>query len=264
MRYFYIDDWYSYEDLYNLFGITLEPSSPLTLYDYDLNHLDCWEYNSHTWVEQDSQWYDSDNLPYFKKSGLQTKVYIIDKPMLLEVFTRRESNLLLYNNELNSFEYLHNTFGITMTSSTTYYVKNGIVHCWYNQELNKYWDVDTQKWYDEAPDYSDIPSDVDSINKVGAIAMFLFEQNATNVQYGTLVNGLSLKQISINMPRSGEVYYSKSPSVQVTGTWRLLTSVKKSSVDDPCTVLAIKVSSEQTQSSLDTYSPFVESVNYDL
>ena len=119
MRYFYIDNWYSYEDLHNLFGITLEPSNSLTLYDTELNQLDCWEYNSSTWVEQDNKWYNSDDLPYFKKSDLKTKVYIIDKPMLLDVFTRRESNLLLYNNKLNSFEYLHNTFGITMTSSTT-------------------------------------------------------------------------------------------------------------------------------------------------
>lgn len=273
MKYYYNDGWYTYEELYQQFGITLEPPNLVTLYDTDLTQFDGWEYNESTWIISDNRWYSCSDLPYYKKTDIQTSVYFIDQPLSLDVYSRRESNLLLYESHLSSFEYLHNTKGITWTSSTVYYVKNGIIRCWYNHDIDQYWDTDTSAWYDEAPDYRDDPFDVDSIDKVGAVALFLFMRNAENVQYGALTNGVYLKPVSVNLPTSGELHYTTStPNNAVTGTWRILTPVKRSSVSDPCVILATKVSNDNYNGSLYSAatnntsgtSNFVEIIQYDL
>lgn len=273
MKYYYNENWYTYDELYRYYGITLEPPNTVTLYDTDMNPYYGWEYRSSTWIVHDSEWYTYNTLPYYNRTGIQSLVYFIDQPLSLDVYSRRESNLLLYDNKLSSFEYLHNTNGFTLTSSTVYYVKNGIIRCWYNHDIDQYWDTDTSAWYDEAPDYRDDPFDVDSINKVGAVALFLFTRDAENVRYGTLVNSNFLKPVSVNMPASGELQYSIKTLESITGTWRLLTPVRTSSLTNPCVVLATKVSNDNlvgnnlvSSSSLSTNgtSNFVEIVQYDL
>ena len=67
MKYYYNDGWYTYEELYQQFGITLEPPNLVTLYDVDLTPFDGWEYNENTWIISDNRWYSYSDLPYYKK-----------------------------------------------------------------------------------------------------------------------------------------------------------------------------------------------------
>ena len=95
------------------------------------------------------------------------------------------------------------------------------------------------------PSYND-DFNVDTINDVGAIGMFAYISDIDSpIQYGTLVDSTSLKPISINFPSSGQLNYTKVSVDTITGTWKLLSPVQRSSSTDPSVVIALKVSDDQ-------------------
>lgn len=242
--YYYDNDWRTFENLHDDYGITLTQSTPTVVYDNSLNQYSGWIDNdtqdSNHWIINDSQWYSLNSIPYWIKLEEQDTLYLIDQTLDLDTYKKQSSKMYYYNGELQSFEFMYNNFGITSTPSIVYYIKNGIIKCWYNSGVNKYWDVDTAKWYNEAPDYSGGGSgDIDS---VGASGLFLYYSSLGQpTPYGTLVNGSTLVPVSINMPLSGDMSCQRH-SIILTGTWKILTEVAETSAIKPCIVFATKVS----------------------
>jgi hypothetical protein len=79
----------------------------------------------------------------------------------------------------------------------------------------------------------------------------------------------------MNFPSSGELNYSTAQNHSISGTWRLLSAVTKSSPTEPCIVLAIKVSdlelnitqqddSNISNNSITQNNNYIETVEYNL
>lgn len=245
--YYYNGDWRSFDYLHDNYGITFTQSTPTNVYDNSLNSYTAWIDNdtgdNDHWVVDDNQWYSLNVIPYWIKLEDPDNVYLIDQSLDLDEYRKQSSEMYVYNGELQSFEYMYNNFGITHTPSAVYYIKNGIIKCWYNSAINKYWDVDTARWYNNAPDYSGGGSgDIDS---VGASGLFLYYSPLGQfTPYGTLVNGSLLVPISISMPLSGDMSCQRH-TITLTGTWKILTEVAETSSTKPCIVFATKVSDIQ-------------------
>ncbi len=248
--YFYNGEWLPYQTLYDDHGITLTPSTPITLYDTELNEYAAWiEHdtgNENIWVVPENRWYSQNELPYWIKTSRKFTVYLISQNLNLDIYTCQGNELYNYNGHLQSFQYMHLGFGITLTPSEIYFVKDNIIKCWYNRDINQYWDVDTVHWYPTAPDYSDdTPGD---INAIGATGIFLYHsETGLPTHYGTLVNARQLQAMCMNFPDSGAFSYTKITSVTITGTWKILTEVYRSSKENPCVVFATKVSEDATE-----------------
>ena len=272
MKYYYNNQWYSYEDLHNQFGITNTPAEDVTLYDTDLQTYNGWDFDNKIWVEHDSQWFSYYDLPYYRKSSDYTNLYIADQLIIPEKFTKHNTlSYYNYNNHLYSYEYLHYNFGITLTESQIYYVKYGVIKCWYNPDIRLYWDTETSEWYEYPKKYDDSPIDADDINEVGAMSLFIYKNDITSrIDYGTVVSASLLTPISMNFPCSGEFNYSVNNTSAITGAWRLLSNVSKTSSTDPAIVLAIKVSDNDPNSQNTTSTNnaptnnFIETVEYNL
>lgn len=261
--YYYNGEWQQYDYLHITYGITLEPSTPITVYDDELNGYSAWidttDERHPIWVVRDSQWYFPEELPYWIKLDTKYNVYLIGQLLQLDTYTRASSEMYDYNGGLKSYLYMHNNFGITKTPSTVYYVKNNIIKCWYNPtpdpELpnDKYWDVDTIQWYDRAPEYG---GDTGDINAVGATGLFLYySETGLATSYGTVVDGHCLQPMCLNMPISGDMSCQRH-DIELTGSWRILTETSRTSAIKPCIVFATKISDIAPDES-DSVSPSV-------
>lgn len=169
-------------------------------------------------------------------------LYVIDKR---REFVRSSSGLLFYDGSYYTEEELQNNFGITSTPSVVYYVRNGVMKCWYNDNLKKYWDTETSKWLLYPPDYDENPIDeITDINQIGAMGMFLYysKNNETTLKYGTVVDGSRLKSTYFRLPTTGFFTYTEVKDLVLTGLWKILTEIKIVSENEPCMVFAVKVS----------------------
>ena len=276
MEYYYDGAWRQYDELHDQYGITLAATTPITVYTEELEELNGWEDLTEAWIVQNTRWYPLDELPYYRKTDNQTQFYLIGQLLSLDEYTRWDSSLYNYENHLYSQQFLHDRCGITVTPSQIYYAKNNVIKCWYNPDENQYWDVDTVQWYPDPPSYEDSPIDASDINRIGAMGLFAFTSDSINsIHYGTIVNASQLQPISMNFPNSGEFNYTKVlTETPITGRWRLLSAIAKSSDTEPCIVLAIKVS-EQLGTSLGSSHTnsnsnnqitgnFVETIEYNL
>ena len=285
MEYYYDGAWRSLVELHDTYGITLFPTIPITVYIEDLEEFHGWEYinedepsESEAWICEDGRWYPlyPDELPYYRKTGNTKDLYLIGQLISFDEYSKQGSIMYPYENHLNSQLWLHDHYGITETPSQVYYVKNSVIKCWYNSDENQYWDVDTVQWYPDPPSYEDSPIDASDINRIGAMGLFAFTSDSVNsIHYGTIVNASQLQPISMNFPNSGEFNYTKVlTETPITGRWRLLSAIAKSSDTEPCIVLAIKVS-EQLGNSLGSSHTnsnsnnqitgnFVETIEYNL
>ena len=256
-EYFYNGAWQSLEYLHDHHGITLYPATPITVYEEDLTPLSGWEYinedepsESETWIVRDIRWYKRfpDEMPYYRKTGNYIDRYLIGQLLSLEEYFKWDSYLYPYEGHLYTDRFLHDHYGITRTPSVVYYAKDSVVKCWYNEDEDQYFDVDTATWYPEPPVYEPSPAEADNINKVGAIGLFAFKTDSqSGIEYGTLISASQLQPISMNFPNSGEFNYTKVDTIPITGTWRLLTTIAKSSRTSPCIVLAIKKSDDEIE-----------------
>lgn len=261
--YYYDGEWRTYDDLHENYGITASPSTPVTLYDSSLNEYPGWVDTSDntTWIVQDNKWYTDNDIPYWTKLH-KANIYLIDRNLNLYEYSLRESITYPHNGQLQSFQYMHLGFGITLTPSEIYYIKDGVIKCWYNKDIDKYWDVDTTQWYDNPPDYESgsgsggsggcdcncdcnggINPDINNINQIGAISIFALEkEDNIEITLGTNVDGSLLKPVCLNFEFSGETSCSDISSDQPIGMWKLLSAASKSATR--CIVLAIKVSDD--------------------
>jgi hypothetical protein len=251
-QYFYEGEWKTYSELYYEHGVTRNPSTPITIYDDDLNEYSAWidTENGNIWVESyeapfeypnaQGRWFTPSELPFWIKTGDLYSVYLISQPIALTEYTKNSVVGYEYNGQIQSYLYLHNTFGLTTTPSSIYFTRNNIIKCWYNADdpTDKYWDVDTTHWYLTAPDYSDYSGGMDSL---GASGLFLYIGEPAH--YGTLISGDDLRPASINFSNAGELSCTRIPAISLTGTWSLLTEVLYSSHERPCIVFATKISS---------------------
>lgn len=247
--YYYDGDWRPYDYLHEYYGITLVPATPLVVYDDALHEFNAWveQGTGYIWVVQDNQWYPPEELPYWIKLDTKYKVYLIDEPILLDTYRRRGTELYYYKGNLQPFSYMHNGFGITITPSRIYLVQDGIIKCWFNPDIDDlpYWDVDTSMWLAEPPSHGGSGG----IDDVGSTGTFLFNSmSGLPTHYGALVSGDRLLPMCLNMPDSGELSCTKFSTVQVTGTWKILTETGRSSDDNRCIVTAIKVSDDSSYS----------------
>ena len=277
--YYYDGEWRTYDYLHENYGMTLNPSTPVVRYDSSLNEYSGWIDTSDntTWIVQDSQWYTDNDIPYWTKLQ-KVNIYLIDQNLNLNEYSLRESITYPHNGQLQSFQYMHLGFGITRTPSEIYYIKDGIIKCWYNKDIDKYWDVDTVQWYDNPPDYDSgsgggsggsgscdcncdcngiIPGSGD-VNSVGAIGLFsYYSETGSPTKYGTLVDGSRLLPVCITFPDSGDISYTKH-TIKLTGTWKLLTETSNSSQTKPCIVVATKISEQASEN--DSESTDINSV----
>ncbi len=253
--YYYNGEWQPYQTLHDEHGITLTPSTPITVYDNSLNGYPAWveQDTDNVWVVADQQWYTYDTLPYWVKLDTKYRVYLIDNPMYLDTYRLRTTEMYEYNGSLQNFDYMHNGYGITTTPSQVYLVQDGMIKCWYNQDILDlpYWDVDSRRWV-ATPPHSGSSG---GINDIGSTGMFLFTNTSgTPVHYGTFIQGSQLQPICLNFPYSGELSCTKFSSVEITGTWRLLTETSVTSPTKPCVVFAIKVSESSNTSGTNSSS----------
>lgn len=263
--YFYDGAWREYIELHDNYGITLAPSTPITLYNNNLHPVSGWvdTTTNNTWVIADSQWYTPENIPYWKKLDSSTVVYLIGEPINLDTYKLRSSELYMYNGSLVGFDYMHDNYGITTTPSIVYSVNNGIITCWYNPNITDkpYWDVELKRWLVSPPEHGSSGS----LDMIGSTSTFFYvNPSGAATQYGTLVSGADLTPVSLNMPNSGELSCSISNTVILTGTWRILTESAKSSKDSPCIVSAIKVSDNEYSTSDSTSSEHTEDIELNL
>lgn len=280
MEYYYNGEWLSLDELHDTYGITLFPTVPIIVYTEDLEQLDGWEYvnkdepsESEAWICEDSRWYSlyPDELPYYRKTGNTKDLYLIGQLISFDEYSKHGSIMYPYENRLNSQLWLHDHYGITETPSQIYYVKNSVIKCWYNPEENQYFDVETAMWYPTPPSYESSPMEIGDINKIGAMGLFLFStESGRSVEYGTIVSASQLQPMSMNFPNSGEFNYTKVSTKQITGSWRLLSSVIKSNKNEPSIVLAIKISENSTEpvrsllNTINTDHNFIEITEYNL
>lgn len=250
--YYYNGEWQPYDYLHDHYGITLAPSTPITVYDDSLNQYDGWveKDTNNIWVARDGlgpsgvgQWYTQDTLPYWIKLDTKYKVYLIDNPMYLDTYKLRTNEMYEYYGSLQTFNYMHNGYGITKTPSTIYLVQDGMIKCWYNKDLTQkpYWDVESVQWVEEPQHHSGSGG----INDVGSTGIFLYS-NPTGYprHYGALVDGSTLTPMCMNYPDSGELSCIRFPSIAITGTWKLLSEAAKSSNNNKCIVFAIKIAED--------------------
>jgi hypothetical protein len=257
--YYYDGDWRSISDLYDNYGITLYPSTSIYVYDYNLNRYAAWaDRDNNIWVVRDNQWYTPDDLTYWLKQDRKfTNAYLISNQLNLDVYTFHGNEMYEYNGCLQSFQNMHLSFGVTHTPSSIYFIKDTIIKCWYNKDIDQYWDVDTCHWYNNPPDYSDYSGD---INTIGATGLFsYYSENGSATHYGTLVTGDRLTPISISFPDSGDLSYTKLHSIQLTGTWKILTETIGSSESKPCIVFATKISNEDHNDLLESVAQLLSS-----
>lgn len=250
-EYFYDGAWRTYSELYNGYGITLEPSTPITLYDLSLQQYKGWvDKNNNTWIVRDNRWYSPSDLPYYRKLTTPFRPYLIERQLQLDAYELRSDRLYDYGGALHSYDFMHNGYGITLTPSRVYYVKDGLVKCWYNPDINLYWVVDDTVWQPDPPDYSgggsgDAPS---------SSGLFFFTNRTnTTIEYGTIVDGSLLKPVCISVPLSGEITYTITAN-QASGSWKLLTTVPKSLNNIQCLVLAAKLSEDEPVTQTDDNS----------
>lgn len=242
--YYYDGDWRPFPELHDEYGVTLTPSVPITLYDTDLNEYPGWvdTSNNTTWIIQDKKWYDDTNIPYWKKLS-PVDMYLIDSNFNPNEYSLRQNKTYNYDGHLQSFQYLHLNLGITRTPSQIYSTNGGIVTCWYNPDIDRYWDVATVKWYKNPPESG---AEFGGMNSICSFGLFLYTNNSSvRTPYGALVDGSTLKPISISFPESGSLSYTKFSS-KLTGSWRILTETNSSFGNDSI-VFATKVSDQATE-----------------
>lgn len=273
--YFYNGEWREFSYLHEYHGVTYTRSTPAQVYDISLNPYDGWFENDTSnhdywlcYAEPDIDgrtgiWYTQNDLPYWIKLPNKYEVYFIGQLLQLDAYKKQSSEMYYYNNSLTSFDYMHNNFGITHTPSTVYYVRNDIIKCWYNPDIDQYWDVDTVRWYDEPPEYEQSGD----INAVGASGLFLYYSlTGQPTHYGTLVDGHRLQPICLNMPLSGDMSCQRH-TIELTGTWRILTETSETSALKPCIVFATKlydVPPNEEETTTTNASPLNISVSTDL
>lgn len=281
MYYYYDNKWLTEEYLHNDYGITLTPRKNITLYTDDVSEINGWENEVETWIINDSQWYNRDQLPYYRKlDNSENTIYLIDQSLNDSV-----NNYVLYTEDdyfdydessitkkhINKFQYLHDNYGITKTESKLYLLVNGIIKCWYNKDEDQYWIVDETKWSNTPPSYTEGSDDMDigDLNSVGAISMFMYTGTKHDLPYGSIVDASVLKPINLNFPDSGSLSCHKDYDTVISGKWRLLTAVPALPASNACIVLARKVPSGASDSSDNSIkehqnNQFIETVEYNL
>lgn len=266
-KFFYMNNWYTYQELHDQFGVTSSPTSKYTFYDLALNSYIGWEDNEDTWIAEDSQWYSADDLPYYKLTDRIFDVYLISQHYQLPVCAFKNNDYYVYTDSIYSYQYLHDNFGITITPSTIYSIVDGNVKCWYNADEHQYWHVDLSAWKSFPPSSSSEGESIDitSVNQIGATGYFLFYDTLGSPHdYGDLVDGSNLQLISISFPNSGQLSYTKIVTSLITGTWRLLSPVPRSSLTEPCVVFARKISDDSNVDSNTVTSSFISVTEYNL
>ena len=271
--YFYNGEWHDYDYLHEHHGITLTPATPTNVYDSSLQSYPAWIENDtgnhEYWVVRDNRWYTLNDIPYWIKLPNKYGVYLIGQLLNLDAYKMQSSEMYDYNGGLVNFDYMHRYFGITHTPSVVYYVKNEVIKCWYNEDINQYWDVDTTQWYDEPPEYGG--GDTGDINSIGSTGLFLYHAvNGLPTSYGTLVDGHRLQPMCLSVPISGE-FSCQRHDIELTGTWKILTETSATSNDKPCIVFATKLyevapneDSQSTDNSSPTSPAGTETISYDL
>lgn len=248
MEYFYNGEWYSYEYLHDNYGITYNPTVPITLYDVNLNIYNGWKSDTEIWVVQDNKWYPIEESPYYiKNNSDKYSLYKIENIIELNCYDDYSNRLYEYNNHLYSYEDLHNNFGLTLTPSTIWSIADGKIWSWYNPDENLYWDENYKYWTSIPPVYIptsnlDINS-VASLNSIGSVGLFYYNEPGDLKSYGSEILGTYLIPISLNLSNDGNFKVAKYSEV-LTGNWKLMTVARHRTDTDPCIVMAVKVSDD--------------------
>ena len=60
---------------------------------------------------------------------------------------------IAYNGGLYTQDEMVNIFGFSPTESNVYQADKGVILCWFNRRLNKYWDNTNKEWVNTPPEY---------------------------------------------------------------------------------------------------------------
>lgn len=124
----------SNEDIY----VLIKDTSDNTIYDSD----------NQTWVS------DITGMNLYKYVGLYN-VYIGDTQIQCRGYSTSlySTNIshVFYEDEIQSLQYLYNTYGITNHPCVLYEVDQGEIVVWYDEQTGLYWDVNSNTWLTEPP-----------------------------------------------------------------------------------------------------------------
>lgn len=164
LKVFINNQWveYSYEYLYTNFGYTDTPSKDIKVYNDSLQLLEAWENSEFVWIQQDTQWYPIQNLPYYIITNRNLKLYKIDAPQTFKIYIKQQEEFVSYNDSFVPSNTLHENYGYTDTPSTVWDIDEGVPWSWYNEDLDQYWDDRVGKKY-----WSDIPPEPEQEDEGG-------------------------------------------------------------------------------------------------
>ncbi len=273
-RIFYNGEQENYDYFHEHYGVTFTRSTVTSVYNNSLQEFTAWiendtgnkyvfvldvDQNVEPRPDRSGHWYSQDGMNYWFKSNTTDKIYYISEELHLDKYTKRNEVLYNYNGELASYQSLHDLHGITRTPSHTYYIKNGVPICWYNQDEElPYWDVATTQWCLNPPVYGEISV---GTNDIGSVGLFLYIGSETRISYGSIVDGSNLKPACLSFPVSGELSVSKAENYTLTGSWKILSEVSHTTNLNDIIVFASKISEAGTDNATNNANNTSNSVN---
>lgn len=92
---------------------------------------------------------------------------------------------------------------------------------------------------------SDVLNILSSLNDVGSIGLFLYNEIGEAKQIGSEVAGTYLQPVGMSLSYSGQILYTAQElETPLTGMWKLMSFAMIRTVDTPCLVLAQKISDD--------------------
>lgn len=92
---------------------------------------------------------------------------------------------------------------------------------------------------------SDVLNILSSLNDVGSIGLFLYNEIGEAKQIGSEVAGTYLQPVGMSLSYSGQILYAAQElEIPLTGVWKLMSFAMVRTVDTQCLVLAQKISED--------------------
>jgi len=150
------DHFTTVQELYNTQGITETESQIIIVYNDDMESLLAWYNSGNIWIDQDHQWYNVEETPYYLAEGRCIILYHKDQPAIFDLYKKSNVEYILKDNHFITVQDLHDNQGYTTTASTDVVVYNESLtqlEAWSNS--GSIWIEQDHQWYpnNSAPYY---------------------------------------------------------------------------------------------------------------
>ena len=189
------NDWqeYDYDTLYSERGYTNTPSTMLVVYDNSMSQIEGWSNIGFNWIEQDHQWYPSNETPYYVQQSSSVSLYKINEKTTFKVYLNNNEPFIIYNDSFTTVENLHNTLGYTQTPSTIWDIDEGVPWSWYNSDIEEYWNNKTHEWTSTPPHEEEggevVPEQPDPL--------FIIQPTISDIIFGEVLIPIIQEQLSL-------------------------------------------------------------------